>query len=133
MQKILVIEDNQEIRENTAEILELNGYHVCTAENGSAGYLTAKRYRPDIILCDIMMPETDGREFLRLLKGDLIISNTPIIFFSAGSSPELQRELIDGKNAYLKKPFTEKDLLITIRTGLAKKHNHNGHSSNTKP
>src|SRR3982751_1264442 len=124
MNKILIIEDNIEIRENTAEILELNGFHVCTAENGSAGYQVATNYQPDIILCDIMMPETDGREFLRLVKTDVAINKTPIIFFSAGTSQELQKELIDGKNAYLKKPFSEHELLLVINNGLNKKTNH---------
>ena len=125
MNKILVIEDNREIRENTAEILELNGYLVCTAEDGSAGYESAKSYQPDIILCDIMMPETDGRKFMRLVKADIIINNIPIIFFSAGTSPELQKELVDGKNAYLKKPFSENELLFVIKDGLDKRKNHN--------
>jgi CheY-like chemotaxis protein len=124
MNKILVIEDNNEIRENTAEILELNGYHVCTAENGSAGYESAKSYHPDIILCDIMMPETDGREFMRLVKADLVIHNIPIVFFSAGTSIELQQELANGKNAYLKKPFSESELLFVIRNGLDRIKNH---------
>ena len=126
MNKVLIIEDNKEIRENTAEILELNGYHVHTAENGSAGYVSAKNYTPDIILCDIMMPETDGREFLRLVKSDVDINTIPIIFFSAGTSQDLQKELIDGKNAYLKKPFTENDLLLIIKDGLNRRKNHSG-------
>jgi CheY-like chemotaxis protein len=128
MNKILVIEDNREIRENTAEILELNGYAVCTAENGSAGYESAKEYKPDIILCDIMMPETDGREFMRLVKADLLINNIPIIFFSAGTSQELQKELINEKNAYLKKPFSETELLFVIKDGLNKRKNHINHN-----
>ena len=128
MNKILIIEDSIEIRENTAEILELNGFHVCTAENGSAGYNLAKNYMPDIILCDIMMPETDGREFLRLVKADNIINQTPIIFFSAGTSQELQKELIDTKNAYLKKPFSEFELLLVINNGLNKIKNHSNHN-----
>jgi CheY-like chemotaxis protein len=128
MNKILIIEDNKEIRENTAEILELNGYHVYTAENGSEGFESAKSYRPDIILCDIMMPETDGRKFMKLVKGDGIINNTPIIFFSAGTSQELQKELANGKNAYLKKPFSEKELLLIIKDGLGKRKNHSNHN-----
>src|SRR5881275_262084 len=127
MHKILVIEDNIEIRENTAEILELNGFHVFTAENGSAGYQTAKSFQPDIILCDIMMPETDGREFMRLVKADIVINSIPIIFFSAGTSQELQKELLDGKNAYLKKPFSETELLFIIKDGLNKRKDHLNH------
>src|SRR4051794_23798116 len=121
MNRILVIEDNREIRENTAEILELNGFHVSTAENGRVGYQVAKNYRPDIILCDIMMPETNGREFMRLVKADIDINKTPIIFFSAGTSQELQKELVNGKNAYLKKPFSEHELLLVINDGLNKR------------
>lgn len=124
MNKVLVIEDNKEIRENTAEILELNGYDVCTAENGNAGYYSAKSYQPDIILCDIMMPETDGREFMRLVKADVVIGNIPIVFFSAGTSIELQKELVGGKNAYLRKPFSEDELLIIVKDGLDRGKNH---------
>src|SRR5437868_1891728 len=133
MHKVLVIEDNKEIRENTAEILELNGYYVFTAENGSIGYESAKSYQPDIILCDIMMPETDGREFMRLVKADIVINCIPIIFFSAGTSQELQKELLDGRNAYLKKPFSETELLIVIKNGLNKRTDHlnHGHTINT--
>src|SRR3954462_2910920 len=128
MNKVLVIEDNIEIRENTAEILEINGFHVGTAENGSVGYHLAKNYQPDVILCDIMMPETDGREFMELVKADVLINQTPIIFFSAGTSQELQKELIDGRNAYLKKPFTEHELLLVINNGLNKKKNHSSYN-----
>ena len=118
MNKVLVIEDNKEIRENTAELLEINGYTVYVAENGRLGYESAKRDYPDIILCDILMPKTDGREFLQLAKVDNSISNIPIIFFSAGSSLELQKTLLYGNNAFLKKPFTEKELLLIIQDGL---------------
>ena len=128
MNRILVIEDNREIRENTAEILELNGFHVSTAENGKVGYQVAKNYRPDIILCDIMMPETNGREFMRLVNADIDINKTPIIFFSAGTSQELQKELVNGKNAYLKKPFSEHELLLVINDGLNKRKNHSNHN-----
>lgn len=120
MNKVLIIEDNREIRENTAEILELNGYHVCTADNGSAGYTSAKDYHPDIILCDIMMPETNGREFMRLIKADMFINHIPIVFFSAGTSLELQKELTDGRNAFLKKPFSESELLFVVKDGIKK-------------
>ncbi|MBQ0787802.1 MAG: response regulator, partial [Oceanihabitans sp.] len=60
MTKILLIEDNQDVRENTAEILELANYEVCTAENGKKGLEVAMRIQPDIIICDIMMPEMNG-------------------------------------------------------------------------
>jgi CheY-like chemotaxis protein len=116
MKRVLIIEDNAAIRENTAELLELNRFIVLTAENGQSGFELAKTSVPDIILCDMMMPDTDGRQFLKLVKEDNITANIPLIFFSAGSlSPEIQEQLVTGKDGYLKKPFTEEDLLNAVR------------------
>jgi CheY-like chemotaxis protein len=119
MKKILVIEDNPEIRENTTELLELNNYIVVSAETGKTGFELAREHRPELILCDMLMPGTDGHEFLRLAKGDQNVSHIPIIFFSAGFLlPELQQLLTNEANAYLKKPFTEEELLQSIRNAL---------------
>lgn len=116
MKKILVIEDNDEIRENTAELLELHGYLVFTATHGAKGFALAKLLQPDLILCDIMMPKTDGRRFLWLAKNDLTVQAIPLIFFSAGTaSPEVQKNLVRAANGFLQKPFTEEDLLQTIK------------------
>ena len=112
VKKILIIEDNEEIRENTAELLGLHNYDVFTAEEGGEGYELAKKHEPDLILCDIMMPETDGRRFLRLAKNDKLVRDIPLIFFSAGTgSPEVQKALIRAANGFLQKPFTEEELL----------------------
>ena len=98
VKKILIIEDNEEIRENTAELLGLHNYDVFTAEEGGEGYEMAKKHEPDLILCDIMMPETDGRRFLRLAKNDKSVRDIPLIFFSAGTgSPEVQKALTGTK------------------------------------
>ncbi|CAN5444715.1 N/A [soil metagenome] len=116
MKRVLIIEDNAAIRENTAELLELNRFIVLTAENGQSGFELAKTSVPDIILCDMMMPDTDGRQFLKLVKEENITANIPLVFFSAGSlSPEIQDQLVTGKDGYLKKPFTEEDLLNAVR------------------
>lgn len=116
MKKILIIEDNDEIRENTAELLELHNYDVFTAEEGTEGFELAKKHEPDLILCDIMMPETDGRKFLKLAKGDVMVREIPLIFFSAGTSPiEVQKSLVKAANGFLKKPFTEEELLKTVK------------------
>lgn len=116
MKKILIIEDNSEIRENTSELLELNNYQVLAAETGNTGFELAKEHRPELILCDMMMPGTDGEKFLKLAKEDQSVQGIPIIFFSAGSIlPALQQTLINGANAYLQKPFTEEELLKSIR------------------
>lgn len=120
MKKILIIEDNDEIRENTAELLGLHNYDVFTAEEGGKGFEMAQKYGPDLILCDIMMPETDGRRFLRLAKNDKIVRNIPLIFFSAGTgSPEVQRNLIKAANGFLQKPFTEEELLKAVKNMVA--------------
>ncbi len=115
MKKILIIEDNEEIRENTAELLALHDFDVFTAIEGKSGFDLAKKYNPDLIICDIMMPETDGRRFLKLARNDVQVRDIPLIFFSAGTSPAgVQRALIRAADGFLKKPFTEEELLKTI-------------------
>ncbi|MEO5995372.1 MAG: response regulator [Chitinophagaceae bacterium] len=126
IQKVLIIEDNFEIRENTAELLEVNNYKVLVAENGSIGFYLAKQYLPDIILCDIMMPETDGWKFLQLARDDNIIRYIPLIFFSANSGyTDNQKSLIRQGDEFLFKPFSSKDLIRIIERGLNnRKNNH---------
>lgn len=115
MNKILIIEDNEEIRENTAELLSLHDFDVFTAQNGADGFLMAQSHRPDLILCDIMMPETDGSMFLHLARNDEDVRQIPLVFFSAGTSPlEMQKTLIKAANGFLKKPFTEEELIRTV-------------------
>jgi CheY-like chemotaxis protein len=115
VKKILIIEDNDEIRENTAELLELHHYDVFTAEEGGEGFEMAKKHEPDLILCDIMMPETDGRKFLRLARSDKAVRDIPLVFFSAGTAtPEVQKLLAKAANGFMKKPFTEEELLNAI-------------------
>lgn len=123
MKKILVIEDNAEIRENTVELLELNNYKVYSAENGNTGFQLAKTHQPDLVLCDMMMPDTDGREFLHLAKDHRFVRNIPIIFFSAGSPlPDIKKILIKEADDYLQKPFAEEDLLNAVKNTLGKNH-----------
>lgn len=111
----MIIEDNQEIRENTAELLELHDFDVLTAIEGGAGFEMAKKHDPDLIICDIMMPETDGRKFLKLARNDIKVRQIPLIFFSAGTSPiNIQKSLIKAADGFLMKPFTEEELLKTI-------------------
>ena len=114
MKKILVIEDDEAIRENTAELLAISNYHVVTAENGRTGFEQAMKHHPDVVLCDMMMPETDGRSFIELVKTSDLLRHIPIIFFSAGTLPAMeQKSLIQASNGFLKKPFLEEDLLNT--------------------
>jgi CheY-like chemotaxis protein len=120
MNKVLVIEDDEAIRENTAELLAIGNYNVITAENGSAGFVQAKEHHPDVVLCDMMMPKTDGHTFLKLVRGDKNLQHIPIIFFSAGTlSINEQNRLIKAGNGFLKKPFLEEDLLNIIQATLS--------------
>src|SRR6478735_10702638 len=101
MQTILIIEDNEEIRDNTAELLAINHFNVLTADNGRTGFDVAKSKNPDLILCDMVMPETDGQGFLELLNKNESVRKIPIIFFSAGTSlPSVQNKLIKAADGF---------------------------------
>ena len=123
MKKILIIEDNQDVRENTADILELANYEVITAENGKIGIVSAKKNKPDIILCDIMMPEIDGYGVLDVLSSDKKTASIPFIFLTArAEKSDMRKGMNLGADDYLTKPFNEKELLGAIESRL-KKHN----------
>lgn len=121
MKKILVIEDNDAIRENTAEILELANYKVFTAGNGKTGIETAFRERPDLIICDIMMPLLDGYGVLHLLRNNPATRNTPLIFLTARSEKaDMRMGMEQGADDYITKPFEETELLHAIESRLKK-------------
>jgi CheY-like chemotaxis protein len=112
MIKILIREDNIKIRENTAKLLELNNYQIIVAENGQTGFYLAKKHVPDLILCDMMMPETGGREFLKLAKHSSLICGDPTHLFSAGSLyPDIRMGLIKMSDCYLAKECNRGELL----------------------
>lgn len=120
--KVLVIEDNNDIRENIAEILELAGYEVYEASNGLVGVEEAIRHVPDIILCDIMMPELDGYGVLSLLTSHLETESIPFIFLTAKAERnDLRRGMESGADDYLTKPFDDRELLTAIESRLRKK------------
>ncbi|NNU33382.1 response regulator [Mucilaginibacter sp. S1162] len=85
MRTILLIEDNNDIRENTCELLELEGYKVIPALNGKTGLTTAFEHLPDLILCDIMMPEVNGYEVFVGLQADPATRAIPFIFLTASA------------------------------------------------
>lgn len=121
MNKILLIEDNVDILENTAEILELAGYEVGTAENGMRGVEKAKAESFDLIICDIMMPELDGYGVLHILSKDPKTSRVPFIFLTAKSETvDFRKGMSLGADDYLTKPFEKTDLLDAIEMRLAK-------------
>ncbi|AXT62998.1 response regulator [Aquimarina sp. AD10] len=121
MKTILLIEDDTALRENTAELLELSNYNVITSPNGKTGIIKAKDEKPDIIVCDIMMPEVDGYGVLESLSGDASTSHIPFIFLSAKTEHKEIRKGMDlGADDYLTKPFDEEELLSAIESRLAK-------------
>ncbi len=121
MKKILLIEDNDDIRENTAEILELANYKVTTAPNGKKGIELALKHQPDLIICDIMMPELDGYGVLHAIHKNEAIKNTPFIFLTAKTERNDLRKGMDlGADDYITKPFSGTELLNAIDGRLKK-------------
>ena len=121
MEKILIIEDNESIRENTAEILEMTNYKVFSAENGKTGVEMALQENPDLILCDIMMPVLDGYSVLHMLRKNTSTRNTPFIFLTARSEPDDFRKGMElGADDYISKPFKETELLKAVECRLKK-------------
>ena len=117
MKKIVLIEDNPEIRETTQEILELADYDVVVAENGKKGVELVKEYKPDLIICDIMMPELDGYGVIRILSKNPDTSTIPFIFLSAkADKTDLRKGMNMGADDYLTKPFEEGELLEVIES-----------------
>jgi len=120
--KVLIIEDNDDIRENVIEILELAGYQVFSANNGKAGVDMAFQNMPDIILCDIMMPEMDGYGVLYMLSKRPETIAIPFIFLTAKAEHFDRRKGMEmGADDYLTKPFDDMELLNAIESRLKKK------------
>jgi DNA-binding response OmpR family regulator len=115
MKKILVIEDEPEMRRNLATILKLEKFNVVQAENGRAGIDLARKETPDLILCDVMMPEMDGHAVLKALREDSRLVTTPFIFLTArGEKADFRSGMDLGADDYLTKPVAKADLLSAI-------------------
>lgn len=120
MTKVLVIEDEDILRETILNILKNNGFSALEAGNGLRGLQLAKEFVPDLILCDIRMPEFDGYEVLKRLRQDPVTSTIPLLFITAENIQNvvsLGQTL--GANGYLTKPFTTAQLLEAINKGLS--------------
>lgn len=121
MTTVLIIEDNREILENTVEILELEGYRTVTASNGAIGIEQARKHHPEIILCDIMMPEVDGYQVLKAITEDPELSHIPFIFLTASvERKEVQAGFDMGAKGYIRKPFDSEELFKTIEACVSK-------------
>ena len=110
MKTILLIEDNKDVRENTAEILELANYKVLQAENGKIGVELAQQKIPDLIICDIMMPVLDGYGVIHLLNKSQQTAGIPFIFLTAKSErSDFRKGMEMGADDYISKPFDDID------------------------
>ena len=119
MKKVLLIEDTDEIRENIAEILELNHYQIFAAVNGQDGRDLAEKHQPDVIVCDIKMPKMNGFELIEALHTDEVMKEIPFIFISASAQKkDLEKGKLSGAFAYLTKPFSADDLIRTIEMAI---------------
>jgi CRP-like cAMP-binding protein len=120
--QVLIIEDNTDIRENIVEILELADFNVLQANNGKAGLDLANKHKPDIILCDIMMPDLDGYGVLYMLNKNPETATIPFIFLTAKAERiDLRKGMEMGADDYLTKPFDDIELLNAIEIRLKKK------------
>jgi CheY-like chemotaxis protein len=120
--KILVIEDEEPLRAEISEILGLEHFQVIAAENGRIGVQRAREHCPDLILCDVMMPEIDGHGVLTALRQHPATATIPLIFLTArASKTDLRQGMTLGADDYLAKPFTRRELLTAIDTQLHKR------------
>jgi two-component system, sensor histidine kinase and response regulator len=116
MAKILVIEDEAAIRNDLAELLTFEGYTVTSAPNGKEGVELALQFKPDMIICDLRMPELDGFGVLKAIRGNPETANMIFAVLSAyASDMDVENSMALGANAYLKKPIAVEDLLATIQ------------------
>ena len=121
MKTILLIEDNTIIRENMAEILQLSHYKVIVAENGKNGVALALETKPDLVICDIMMPELDGYGVIHMLQKNIETQNIPFIFLSAKAEhTEIRKGMELGADDYITKPFNGTELLNAVEVRLKK-------------
>jgi CheY-like chemotaxis protein len=120
MTRVLVIEDEELLRESILDILKTRGFNAIGAEDGHKGLRLAKEFVPNLILCDIRMPELDGYEVLRLLRQDPLMASVPFVFLTAESIQNVaSKGKLLGASGYLTKPFTTAELLEAIATHLS--------------
>ena len=125
MTKILIIEDNPQMRENLALMLEMEGFAVSRAEDGQRGLEVARSHPPDLILCDVMMPGLDGHGVLKALRADPATATIPLIFLTAKGEKLDQRAGMNlGADDYLVKPVAKEDVLAAIRARLERQQQH---------
>ena len=121
MTKVVIAEDEPDIRDLIRFTLQFAGYEVFAAGNGEEGYELAKREKPDLVMMDVRMPKMTGYEACRKIKGDPDLKHIPVIFLSAkGQDAEIQSGLDAGAEEYLLKPFAPDQLTERVRAVLHK-------------
>lgn len=117
MYSILIIEDNRSYCNVMKTILQMEGFDVCTAFDGQSGLAKLRDKRPDLILCDVMMPGMDGHSVLEVLKSEKTLGNIPFIFVTAmGERADVRRGMSAGADDYLAKPFSADELLAAVNS-----------------
>lgn len=115
MYSILIIEDDSKLSMNMELILQMEGFNVSSAPDGPTAFAMLREKRPDIILCDIMLPGIDGLSVLAALKGDITLADIPFIFVTAmGDRAEVRRGMVAGADDYLPKPFSAEELIAAV-------------------
>lgn len=116
---ILVIENEDFVRENILELLEAEGFNALGSNNGRDGLFLAERHRPQLILCDVIMPSYSGYEVLATVRRNPKLAHTPLVLMSAKAAPaDVERGLRAGADCYLTKPFSLQELLDVISRAL---------------
>jgi DNA-binding response OmpR family regulator len=121
MKKILIIEDEPSVRANILDLLSAEEFNAVAADNGATGVQLALSHRPDLIICDVMMPQLDGHGVLQALRQNPVTATIPFIFLTAKvDRSDLREGMSLGADDYVTKPFRPKELLQAINTRLAK-------------
>lgn len=122
--KILIVDDNRDLRGYLRRVLNQAGYSVISAHNGAHGYTQAQEHRPDLIVTDLMMPQVSGLDLIAMIRADQQLSGIPMILLTAKANEETRIEGTEmGADAYLAKPFNDRELLAEVRNLLALKTN----------
>jgi CheY-like chemotaxis protein len=120
--RILLIDDNRRVREEIINILELEGFEVATAENGRTGLERIQADRPDLVLCDLMMPDMDGYETLKAIRANPATATLPVVLLTARDDETCQSRCADlGADDYVTKPFKILELIQTVQAAVKKR------------
>jgi len=121
MRTILIIEDDKFLLENMTQMLDMEGFRTLLCSNGKEGLTLAKKEKPDLILCDIMMPKMDGYQVLKILSRQAETMDIPFIFITAKATRyDLRHGMELGADDYITKPFTQKELIKAINARVEK-------------